>query len=239
MITNLPAYIKGNFNLHRTSTSDTTEIEEFEQTESAGANFYDRSTPETDFACRAGRQGCPATGGDLWRPATIIADSMTLLSDTFVDGVRRFADYDLNNNTGITVEDGLTPTALPTLLDERRKNRLKNGFWENSYATSSYWTDSGNPRLNTTVSPSISLGSYLVNGVTPIQRRVNGQPLYVMEMCRKLLVSECTADDWVVGFNVNGDTDLDDTVNLDMNGDGDTTDPGLRYEWGWGHNRPW
>ncbi|MEH1808762.1 hormogonium polysaccharide biosynthesis protein HpsA [Nostoc sp.] len=231
LVTNLPAYIKGDFNLHRTSTSSTTEIEEFTETESAGTIFYDRSTPNTDFACRAGRTGCPTSGGDLWRPATIIADSMTLLSGSFVDGVRRYADYDLNNNTGITVEDGLSarPTPSSTLLaslDARRRNRLKNGFWENAYSTSSFWTSDGNPRLDTTVTPNISLGSYLVNGVTPVQRKVTGQPLYVMEMCRAVLVSECTSDDWVVGFNVNGDSDLDDTVNLDMNGDGDTTDPG-------------
>ncbi|MDZ8136985.1 MAG: hormogonium polysaccharide biosynthesis protein HpsA [Nostoc sp. DedQUE04] len=230
LVTNLPAYIKGNFNLHSTSTS-TTEIEEFSETESAGTNFYDRSTPNTDFACRAGRTGCPTSGGDLWRPATIIADSMTLLSGSFVDGVRRYADYDLNNNTGIAIEDGLSPYPTPSstflaTLDERRLKRLKNGFWENAYSTSSFWTTDGNPRLDTTVTPNISLGSYLVNGVTPVQRRVTGQPLYVMEMCRKLLVSECTANDWVVGFNVNGDLkangepDLEDTVSFDVNGDG-------------------
>ncbi|MDZ8109993.1 MAG: hormogonium polysaccharide biosynthesis protein HpsA [Nostoc sp. DedQUE12a] len=208
LVTNLPAYIKGNFNLHRTSTTTTTEIEEFSEIESTSVNFYDRATANTNFACRAGRTGCPTTGGDLWRPATIIADSMTLLSDSFVDGVRRFADYDLNNNTGMTVEDGLTPTSVPT-LDPKRQNRLKNGFWENSYATSSFWTGNGNgngyPRT-------AAIGSYLTNGVTPIQRRVQGQPLYVMEMCRKLVVSECGSGDWVVGFDINGDGSLSTTA---------------------------
>lgn len=224
LVTNLPAYIKGDFNLHRTSTTSSTEIEEFTEIESTTVNFYNRSTPNTSFACRAGRTGCPTTGGDFWRPATIIADSMTLLSGSFVDGVRRFADYDLNNNTGILVEDGLSPTVLPPV--GKRLNRLKNGFWENSYSTSSFWTSNGNPRADTSVTPNISLGSYLVNGVTPIQRRVNGQPLYVMEMCRKLLISECGSTDWVVGFNVNGDLkangepDLEDTVSFDVNGDG-------------------
>jgi len=214
LVTNLPAYIKGNFNLHRTSTSTTTEIEEFTQIESSSVNFYNRSTPDTNFACRAGRAGCPATGGDLWRPATIIADSMTLLSDSFVDGKRRFADYDLNNNTGITVEDSLSPNPTPTgtflaTLNDKRRNRLKNGFWENSYSTSSFWTSDGNPRADASGN---SLGSYLVNGVTPIQRRVTGQPLYVMEMCRKLLVSECGSGDWVVGFDINGDGVLNTTA---------------------------
>ncbi|MHC5742976.1 MAG: hormogonium polysaccharide biosynthesis protein HpsA [Nostoc sp.] len=210
LVTNLPAYVKGDFNLHRTSTSSTTEIEEFTETESAGTIFYDRSTPNTDFACRAGRIGCPTSGGDLWRPATIIADSMTLLSGSFVDGVRRYADYDLNNNTGITVEDGLSarPTPSSTLLaslNDRRRNRLKNGFWENAYSTSSFWTGNtngnGNPRAAV-------ISSYLTNGVTPVQRRVKGQPLYVMEMCRKLLISECGPSDWFVGFDTNGDGTL-------------------------------
>jgi len=193
LVTDLPAYIKGNFNLHRTTTSSTTEIEEFTQTE-PGTNFYDRSTPNTNFACRRGRPGCPTGGnGDYWRPATIIADSMTLLSSNFKDGVRSQGDYDLNNNTG--------EVAAQT-------DRLEKGFWENNFATSTNWWGNDNyPNLN-------NVGSYTVNGVTPIQRRVNGHPMYVMEMCRKLVVSECAADRWVVGFDSNGDGDLEDTVTL-------------------------
>ncbi|MDZ8188356.1 MAG: hormogonium polysaccharide biosynthesis protein HpsA [Nostoc sp. ChiSLP02] len=207
LVTNLPAYIKGNFNLHRTSTSSTTEIEEFTQTEPT-TNFYDRSTRENRFACRPGRTGCPdaTTGGDFWRPATIIADSMTLLSNSFVDGVRRFGDYDLNNNTGILVEDNFNPASVTSSsLDSTRLKRLKNGFWENNFVTSSYWTDNGQPRT-------AAIGSYLTNGITPIQRRVStgspNVPLYIMEICRKLPVSECGAGDWYVGFDSNGDGTL-------------------------------
>ncbi|WP_414754898.1 hormogonium polysaccharide biosynthesis protein HpsA [Anabaena sp. CCY 9910] len=223
LATNLPAYIKGDFNLHRTST--TTGIEEFTQTEPTTGtynsdNFYNRSTRNESFACRKDRPGCTLpsgdTTGDFWRSATIIADSMTLLSSNFVDGVRRLGDYDLNNNNGIVVEDGLTPTsssATLATLDSRRLNRLKNGFWENGYVTSAYWTDSSTPRTG-------AISSYLVNGVTPIQRRVANHPLYVMEICRKLPVSECTPDDWVVGFDRNGDGDLNDTALFDVNRDG-------------------
>lgn len=217
LVTNLPAYIKGDFNLHRTSTS-TTDIEEFSQTEPT-TNFYDRSTRNESFACRQGRPGCnlPSgdTTGDFWRSATIIADSMTLLSSSFEDGQRRYGDYDLNNNTGIKVEGAIfdpatisTAPAAATVfstLDSRRQARLRNGFWENSFIPSSYWTDGTTPRTQTS---GLSLGSYLLNGVTPIQRRVAGAPLYVMEICRNLLVSECGPNDWYVGYDSNGDGTL-------------------------------
>jgi type II secretory pathway pseudopilin PulG len=202
LVTNLPVYIKGNFNLHRTSTSSTTEIEEF--TVSASTNFYGRSAREDRFACRPGRTGCPTTGGDFWRPATIIADSMTLLSGSsttvgFKDGVRSEGDYDLNNNTGIKVDD---------TADTRRTNRLKNGFPENSFLTSTdWWQTSGNTNF-----PKTSLGSYTINGVTPIQRRVDTYPMYVMEMCRQLPLSECQSSDWVVGFDIDGDGALSNTA---------------------------
>ncbi|MBG1266588.1 hormogonium polysaccharide biosynthesis protein HpsA [Nostoc sp. WHI] len=214
LVTNLPAYIKDNFNLHRTDTTSTTEIEEFTEIESSSVNFYNRSTREDRFACRPGRSGCPnaAIGGDFWRPATIIADSMTLLSGSFQEGARRFSDYDLNNNTGIPVEASFNPASVDSsTLDPTRQKRLKNGFWDNNFVTSSYWTDGGNPRT-------AAIGSYLTNGVTPIQRRVVSDPsLYVMEMCRKLVVSECDnsssdlTKNWVVGFDINGDGVLSTT----------------------------
>ncbi|BAZ31751.1 hypothetical protein NIES4074_42240 [Cylindrospermum sp. NIES-4074] len=226
LVTNLPAYIKGDFNLHRTSSS--TGIEEFTETEPTSGtydanNFYNRSTRNESFACRQGRPGCNLptgdTTGDFWRSATIIADSMTLLSSNFQDGQRRYGDYDLNNNTGIKVEQAnFDPATINTVvspaaatvfstLDSRRQARLRNGFWENSFIPSSYWTDGTTPR--TQPGSSLSLGSYLLNGVTPIQRRVAGAPLYVMEICRKLPVSECGPNDWYVGFDLNGNGDLE------------------------------
>ncbi len=196
LATDLPAYIKGRFNLHRTDTTSSTEIEEFQTLEST--SFYDRSDPQTKFACRPGRTGCPTDGGDYWRSATVVADSMTLLSSAFVDGVRNQGDFDLNNNTGIPLTSNLNLTSLPTNINNPR---LKNGFLENNYLTSADWWESTNI-------PKTALGSYTINGVTPIQRRVNSFPLYVMEICRKQVASQCTAGDWVVGFDSNGDTNL-------------------------------
>ncbi len=201
LATNLPAYVKGKFNLHRTSTSSTTEIEEFTQTEPT-TNFYNRSTANTAFACRLGRTGCPATEGDYWRPATIIADAITLLSGGFKDGFRSEGDYDLNNNTGIVVARNLDPDSFPsnlyTTLDERNK-RLKNGFWENSFATSAEWWQA--PDANEKIFPKTEVGSYVKNGVTPIQRRAKQFSEYLMEVCIKLPVDRCGSGDWYVDPN--------------------------------------
>ncbi|QJB45505.1 hormogonium polysaccharide biosynthesis protein HpsA [Dolichospermum flos-aquae] len=77
LATNLPAYIRGDFNLHTQ--------EEFTQTlAESWSNFYTRSTFNTNFACRAGDSRFPnCTTGDEWRPANILADAVTLLSGDF------------------------------------------------------------------------------------------------------------------------------------------------------------
>jgi hypothetical protein len=105
--------------------------------------------------------------GDSWRAARILSDAITLLSDDFQDGVRQDGDYDLRNNAGNLAVEA----------------RLKNGFWWNSYGT------------NTPGTPVKS--SYVMNSVTPIQRRASF-PAYKMEICRKLPVSECIPQDWVL-----------------------------------------
>ncbi|NJM23935.1 MAG: hypothetical protein HC907_37775 [Richelia sp. SM1_7_0] len=218
LATNLPAYIRGAFNLHRTPTALTTEIEEFITL--AATNFYNRNNPNTNFACRPGRTGCPtaANTGDLWRPATLIADSMTLLSGSFLDGTRSEGDFDINNNTGVPVPDfNLSATSLNgTTLDPITRSRLSNGFLENGFVTNANWwkanaATSPNPSPTGRIEPrntgnlgagtAEQLGSYALNGVTPIQRRVNSVPLYVMEMCRKEDVGDCQPNDWFVGFD--------------------------------------
>jgi hypothetical protein len=253
LATNLPAYIKatgydftntqvfstnagrqGNlFNVHETSIGSTTQIQEFTQKISGTnySNFYSRNTPDTNFACRVGRTGCSATTtGDYWRPVSIIADAMTLLSGTYVDGYRSDTDYDLNNNTGRVVEANFNPTTIGTVvspnttsvysnLDTKRQDRLQNGFWENYYADNAAWysTSSTDPSgypiyLLPKIAAATTIGSYALNGVTPIQRRWDNYPTYVMEICRKMLVSECTQpNDWVIGFDIDGDGTLTGT----------------------------
>lgn len=211
LVTNLPVYIRGDFNLHRSSGGTTRE--EFTDTlDSTWSNFYSRTaaTLNADFACRINQTGC-GSEGDQWRPATIISDATSLMSAGFIDGFRDWGDYDLNNNAGFS----------------NIQNRLRNGFFENSFATSSLWWDTANtgntpyPSGKSNTLPSMRyVSSYLTNGISPVQRRTDF-PEYVMEICRKIPVSECNSNDWVVGFDLNGNGSLSDVVTaFDVDGDG-------------------
>lgn len=218
LATNLPVYIQAaqqdglfGFNLHKDPSSGTRRDEFNNILDSDWDDFYDRGDEsdandglDASFACRNGQDACSGNG-DQWRTATIIGDSITLLSSDWQDGFRNQGDYDLRNNAG----------------NSAVVNRLQNGFWFNNFVTSANWA--GTDGFPTTMT------SYLANAVTPIQRRVDAFPEYVMEMCPKLPVSECGARDWVVGYDFNNDGDWDDNETTlspaqDLNGDGDNTD---------------
>jgi hypothetical protein len=185
LVTNLPTYIRGNFNLHEQSGTSTEVTEEFtDKLENDWSDFYSRNrTLDTNFACRKGQTGC-GSNGDQWRAATIISDAMVLLSGSFQDGFRAQGDYDLNNNAGTSVTQA----------------RKKNGFWDNSFVPSALWwnttnTDNAYPYQKPTASTYV--GSYLTNTITPVQRRVDF-PEYLMEYCPKIPVSSCAPSDWVI-----------------------------------------
>lgn len=189
LASDLPVYVKGEFNAHRPSGSTSGTLEEFTEL-LATTPFYDRKTRDGSFACRAGAPtGCDGNG-DQWRGARILSDAITLLSDNFRDGYRYEGDYDLSNNAG--------NVAVKSYLD--------NGFWMNSFATTAQWYDTGTGLPNTKQFTNAANGSttkttgssYVMNGVTPIQRRVNF-PAYKMEICKKLPASECSPQDWVGG----------------------------------------
>ena len=190
LASDLPVYIKGDFNLHRESGTTSGTLEEFTQTLDANySNFYSRSTPETRFACRKDAPTQCTGAGDQWRAARILSDAITLLSTDYRDGFRYEGDYDLRNNVGNQAVEAF----------------LKNGFWLNNFATTAQWyqttgADQGLPRTDFVADPNDPSGkqvgsSYVMNAVTPIQRRVSF-PAYKMEMCKKLPVSECGPQDW-------------------------------------------
>ncbi len=179
LATNLPTYTEGDFNLHKDPGSTTVRQEFVESLADDWSNFYQRGDTalNASFACRQGQQNCSGTG-DQWRPATIISDSQTLLSKDFKDGFRDQGDYDLNNNQG----------------NSAAENRLTNGFWNNIFVTNAtYWNTSGTDGFPTAAAKN----SYLTNGVTPVQRRGRFSE-YLMEVCPKLPVDSCGANDWFV-----------------------------------------
>ena len=93
--TNLPLYIKGDFNLHTQEEFDTS-------LDSTWSNFYTRSDRNPNFACRPndpklkinGVDSCPI--GDTWRSAAVISDSITLLSNSYTNAGTTAADTTYN-----------------------------------------------------------------------------------------------------------------------------------------------
>ncbi|MDZ7960046.1 MAG: hormogonium polysaccharide biosynthesis protein HpsA [Aulosira sp. DedQUE10] len=96
LVSNLPVYIKGNFNIHTK--------EEFTQLlnpdpDHLWDNFYTREDLDPNFACRKD-QFTTCTTGETWRPATVLADAITILSGDFKEGYRKQGDYALRDNYG-------------------------------------------------------------------------------------------------------------------------------------------
>jgi len=173
LVTNVPAYIKGTFNLHRVNGS-TTQISEFTDTQSiASSSWYTQKSPNSNFACRPGRSGCPGTGGDLWRPATIISDAITILSDSFTDGFRSDGDFDLNRNY----------LSIPPANSSADLITYPNGLI-NHLVTNANWVNLSSP----TYAPTNINSSYFANGVTPIQRRASFHE-YLMEYCNNIVLN--------------------------------------------------
>jgi hypothetical protein len=192
LVSNLPVYIKGEFNPH-TGGATKQEFNEALAGNWTEANFYaDRKTLNNSFACRKGDPRLTACGGDNWRQATVLADAVTLLSKKYRFGFRNEGDFDLRNNAGAAA-------VLP---------RKEQGFFNNNFVTngltSGAFSTTGIPGvapLLTDASYKNVTGkldsSYFTNFATPVQRR-GFFPEYLMEVCIKLPVSECKAEDWYV-----------------------------------------
>jgi type II secretory pathway pseudopilin PulG len=187
LASNVPVYIKGDFNRHLVAGSNTATEEFVDKLDDDYSDFYTRGQAlDNNFACRQ-RTGSNCATGDQWRAARILADSITLLSKNFRDGFREEGNYDFNNNAGNLVV----------------AQRLKNGFWWNGFATNYAYQDTAGTNVQYPVDAdfapieTVTKGSsYAMNGVTPIQRRVNF-PEYQMEICPKLPISECGPQDWL------------------------------------------
>lgn len=193
LASNLPVYIQGNFNLHTK--------QEFEEPFSWGT-FYDRTNLDENFACRPNdpRLNGKCTTGDDWRPANVLADSVTLLSQNYRFGFRNEGDFDLRNNAGAAA-----------VLPRRQQGFFNNNFVTNGLSSGAF-SDNGllvgtadasgtalTDAINYAAAPTPTLlrSSYFNNFVTPVQRR-GPFPEYVMEVCPKMPVSACGDNDWFV-----------------------------------------
>jgi type II secretory pathway pseudopilin PulG len=180
LASNLPVYIKGNFNLH-------TQEEFTELLKDDWSNFYTRpaNTLNPNFACRPGDPRLSkCLIGDEWRPASVLADAITLLSGNFRLGYRNEGDYDLNDNLG-----------SPQSIEQRQQI----GLSINTYVNSFKWYDNnGYPIDLDSTTPDFQGSSYLNNFVTPIQRYSRTRE-YVTEICTQTDISKCSdPTNWII-----------------------------------------
>ncbi|WP_414581846.1 hormogonium polysaccharide biosynthesis protein HpsA [Scytonema sp. PCC 10023] len=79
LASNLPVYIKGNFNIH---TQEEFTDNSLKQEKDWSNKFYARQSLNSNFACRQG-QFSDCNTGETWRSAVVIADAITVLSNDF------------------------------------------------------------------------------------------------------------------------------------------------------------
>ncbi|MCC3594651.1 hormogonium polysaccharide biosynthesis protein HpsA [Microcoleus sp. PH2017_28_MFU_U_A] len=208
LVSNLPVYIQGEFNTHGRIPAPTPgvpspgviQVEEFTNiVNGTWGNFYQRTKAQLDpnFACRAGDPRLPNCGGDYWRPANVLSDAVTLLSANYRFGFRNEGDFDLRNNAG-----------AEAVLRRRQRGFFNNNFVTNGLSSGAFSNNgilvgetgaSATPLTDATYAgaPGTFTSSYFNNFVTPVQRR-GAFPEYVMEVCTRLPVSECSDADWFV-----------------------------------------
>ncbi|MEG4311130.1 MULTISPECIES: hormogonium polysaccharide biosynthesis protein HpsA [unclassified Microcoleus] len=189
LASNLPVYIQGDFNLHSK--------QEFDPPGDWG-NFYDRTNLDKNFACRPNdpRLAGNCSTGDTWRPANVLSDAVTLLSQNYRFGFRNEGDFDLRNNAGAAAvrprkQQGFYSNNFVTNGLSSGAFKATNGTLVNTGGTAvtdaNYANNNNNP-VNS---------SYFNNFVTPVQRR-GKFPEYIMEVCQKIPVSACGESDWFV-----------------------------------------
>ncbi|MFE1747592.1 hormogonium polysaccharide biosynthesis protein HpsA [Coleofasciculus sp. H7-2] len=168
LASNLPAYVKGDFNLH----SSGEEFKGGSLLADTWSNFYARTaaTINDNFACRTGDPRLPndkCTTGDTWRSATVLADAVTLLSNNYRFGFRNEGDFDLRNNVGnapvgydfngngsISPADPVNETVVGFDLNGNKNStdisvletqitatavQKLNGFFDNNFLSSADW----------------------------------------------------------------------------------------------------
>ncbi|MEG3974063.1 hormogonium polysaccharide biosynthesis protein HpsA [Microcoleus sp. herbarium8] len=194
LASNLPVYIQGDFNLHSK--------QEFDPPGNL-ASFYDRTNLDKNFACRPKdpRLAGNCITGDTWRPANVLSDAVTLLSQNYRFGFRNEGDFDLRNNAGAAA-----------VMPRKQQGFYSNNFVTNGLSSGAFKATSGTlvntggtavTDANYANNSNPVNSSYFNNFVTPVQRRGSFAE-YVMEVCNKIPVSACTDNDWYVNPATSG-----------------------------------
>ena len=165
LASDLPVYVKGDFNLHTQG----------EFTDVASTVFYNRTTVNANFGCQNGDPSVSCPTGDEWRPATVLGDAVTLLSGNFREGFREEGDYDWNNSLVGTPPSGFSAV-----------NFLgANGTWVDKSIS-----NAGFPKDFDPVKTGYQGSSYVNNFVTPLVRMIPARE-YAYEICTFTVKDEC------------------------------------------------
>lgn len=100
LVSNLPVYIKGNFNIH---TQEEFTDNSLKQEKDWSNKFYARQSLNPNFGCRPG-QFTTCNTGETWRSAVVIADAITVLSNDFQFD---FRDKTNDNKIATNIETNL------------------------------------------------------------------------------------------------------------------------------------
>jgi len=221
LASNLPMYVRGDFNLHQNSTG---KQEEFTNLlDDDWGDFYTRSTTERNpnFACRSGDPRLPkCTTGDEWRPAALLADSITLLSNNFREGFRNEGNYDSNDNLGNRAtgfNSYVTDWYYKLDPTTKKLDPTKKWFYDTDSGVATTSTKFYLPKdfVGTDFDPSEPANlikaatyqgsSYLNNFVTPVQL-VTRTREFATEVCMAANTADCSNNkNWVIAVgNCNG-----------------------------------
>lgn len=127
--------------------------------------------------------------------------------------------FDLNGRDADGDGNPSNDAGVPETEVTAKAARMINGFDANNYVTNGLSSNADSfdiegisvSRIDedySTSKPNAANSSYFNNFVTPVQRRTEF-PEYVMEICRKLPVSACGPNDWVVGIDANNNSQFE------------------------------
>ncbi|MBD2204057.1 hypothetical protein H6G33_30105 [Calothrix sp. FACHB-1219] len=193
LASNLPVYVKGDFNLH--TQEEFTQLLNDDWTASAGGKFafYNRSTLNPQFACRPNDPRLPnCTTGDEWRSAAVLADAVTLLSNNFREGFRNEGDYDWK----------VVTSTIPSFFSSNFSTYFST---INNFVPQFRWYGSdGMPQDLDTVATGFQASSYLNNFITPVMKWRPARQ-YAYEICPQTNVSLCSDPKYWIMTNTNTD----------------------------------